>query len=218
LSGFSLIFLFRGEKSIITYRGANNLVGIKDVNEKIIKKSKWFAFTSMTSKQNVEFLERAIHVCLKHGTKILCNPSSSMVNYRKRKLKKFIKRSDLVIMNKKEALKLTGMKSVINALNWLKSRSKGDVIVTLGSKGCLLATKNSVKRFKAYKVKVVDTTGAGDSFSAGVVHALRKGYDIEQAVKFGSALSALVIQTEGATKTLPKEDEVEDFLRRYKDV
>ena len=218
LSGFSLVFLFKGEKSIVTYRGANNLVGATDVDERIIKKSKWFVFTSMTSDKNIQFVKKTIQVCLKHDVKILCNPSSSMVNYRKKELRHFIRYSDLVIMNKKEALKLSGVNSITEALKFLKLRSKGDVVITLGSKGCLLATKKYTKRFKAYKVKLVDTTGAGDSFSAGIIHALKKGYDIKHAVRFGSALSALVIQTEGATKKLPKIDEIEDFLRRYKDV
>ena len=213
LSGFSLVFLYNHEKSIIVYRGANNLIGKEDVDEKTIKKSEWFIFTSLISDKNIEFLKGALKIAKENGVKILSNPSSSMINYRKKELLSFISSSDLLILNNKEALKLSNTTKVDRAINVLRKKvEKG--IVTLGSKGCIVWEGKKTKRVKAYKVKVADTTGAGDSFSAGVIHAFSRGLKLEKAAKFGSAVSALVIQVEGATTWLPKEHDVIEFLRK----
>ena len=213
ISGFSFIFLFKGEKSIITYRGTNNLVGPEDLNEKKMKKSKFFVFTSMTSDKNIAFLKKAINISKKYGIKIVSNPSTSMINYRKEELKNLMKYVDLLILNERESKIISGKRNVESALKFLESKTKGDVIITLGGRGCVVSHNKIRKKIKTYNVKVADTTGAGDSFTAGVVHMLNKGYDLFDSVKFGMGVSSIVIQIEGATTKLPKEDEVIDFLR-----
>ena len=68
------------------------------------------------------------------------------------------------------------------------------MIVTMGSLGAIYATSKGEKGFcEASKVKVVDTTGAGDSFCAGVAIGLTYGKDIKQALKMGSQIAANVI-------------------------
>jgi len=210
LTGFSLIFLYGGEKTIITYRGANNLVGPEDVNEKLIERSDCFVFTSMISEKNLQFLRKAVDIAKSAGVTVVANPSSSMVNYRRKELLQLLSEADLLILNKKEAKQLSKADSVKKSLAVLR-RKVSKIVITLGKEGSLV-WDGSLRRVKAYPVKVVDTTGAGDSFSAGVLHALKKGYSLVEAAKFGSAVSAIVI-SEGKRR-MPKEDEVIDFLRK----
>ena len=210
LTGFSLVFIFGGEKTILTYRGANNLLSDVDLNEEIVKKCEWFVFTSMTSEQNVRFLKKAIKVAEENGLKIVCNPSISMVDYQKRALLELMKKSEFIIMNKKEAMKLTKMNNPIDACKKLKKISNSNVIVTMGKKGSLIFCEK-LKLFKAYKVKVVDTTGAGDSFTAAFIHSYSKTNDIEFSMKFSNAYAALKISR--GKGYFPKEKEVLEFMR-----
>lgn len=85
------------------------------------------------------------------------------------------------------------------------------VITTMGSKGCIYVSKSipSPSFIKSKKVtKVIDTTGAGDTFFGGVVLNLALGKDIKQAVEFATSASSLAIQKKGAAEGIPKYEDV----------
>ncbi|KAK6894955.1 Ribokinase [Candida tropicalis] len=85
------------------------------------------------------------------------------------------------------------------------------VIITMGSKGCVYVSKSipSPSFIKSKKVtKVIDTTGAGDTFFGGVVSNLALGKDIKQAVEFATSASSLAIQKKGAAEGIPKYEDV----------
>lgn len=85
------------------------------------------------------------------------------------------------------------------------------VIITMGSKGCIYVSKSipSPSFIKSKKVtKVIDTTGAGDTFFGGVVLNLALGKDIKQAVEFATSASSLAIQKKGAAEGIPKYEDV----------
>lgn len=85
------------------------------------------------------------------------------------------------------------------------------VIITMGSKGCVYVSKSipSPSFIKSKKVtKVIDTTGAGDTFFGGVVLNLALGKDIKQAVEFATSASSLAIQKKGAAEGIPKYEDV----------
>ena len=210
LTGFSLVFIYGGEKTIVTYRGANNILSEKDLDENILKKCEWFAFTSMTSNQNIRFLMKAIKIAKENGLKIVCNPSVAMVDYQRENLLRLMKESDFVIMNKREAMKLTKVNDPIIACKKLKKISNANVIVTMGKNGSLLFER-SLRKFKAYRVKVVDTTGAGDSFTASFIHSFSKTNDLEFSIKFSNAYAALKISK--GKGYFPIEKEVLEFIK-----
>jgi ribokinase len=210
LTGFSLVFIFGGEKTILTYRGANNLLSAEDLREETLKKCEWLIFTSMISKQNIQFLKKAVRIAKRSGIKIVCNPSISMVDYQKESLLKLMKECDFIIMNKKEAMKLTETNEPIDACKKLRKISNSAVVITMGGKGSVVFTNDELKTFKAYKVKVVDTTGAGDSFTAAFVHSYSKTKDIEFSMKFSNAYAALKISK--GKGYFPSEKEVLKFM------
>ncbi|NVM31714.1 MAG: carbohydrate kinase family protein [Candidatus Helarchaeota archaeon] len=84
---------------------------------------------------------------------------------------------------------------------------------TLGSKGCIIATEEEIIRQPAFKVKVRDTTGAGDSFHGGFIYGILKGWDLNKVAEFASAVAALACKKFGSRSSLPKLDEVNEFLK-----
>lgn len=209
LTGFSLIFLYEGEKTIITYRGANNHLSENDFKESEFRNHDLFLFTSMTSKQNIGFIKCAIEVCKRIGLKIFCNPSIAMVENQEDNLKKFIKESDFVIMNKKEAFKLTKTNKIELSVKRLKKMCKGIPIVTAGKHGSYVFD-DRVKNFKAYNVEVIDTTGAGDTFTGAFIHSYYLTNDLEYSIKFANAAAALRISS--IERKIPNEKEVTQFM------
>lgn len=91
------------------------------------------------------------------------------------------------------------------------------IIVTLADKGCYALINNKVYTSKAYKLNTIDTTGAGDSFLAGVLYNLiklnkplveLKEDEITYMLDFASALGSLVTTKKGAIPAIPKLDEI----------
>lgn len=212
-TGMSLVFLHNGEKTILTSRGANEFLGEKDLHEEIFKKIETLILTSLVSPDNMDLMKKAIRVAKERDVSIVMNPSMSMVTHRPEELKYAMKNSRVIIMNGKESILITGKEDVNSAIKALKSYGAETVIVTQDVKGSLVAEGEEIFRVPAYKVKVIDTTGGGDSFTAGFVHAKFSGYSTEEAVKFASAVAALNIITPGASTDLPKEKDVVEFMK-----
>jgi len=205
LTGFSLIFLYNGEKTILTYRGANNYLSEKDLDETKFHNANVFLFTSMISNQNIKFIKSAIALSKELGIKIVCNPSIAMIEHQKEKLKEFMKEADFVIMNKKEAFILTKTKDIKTAIFRLKKICKGIPILTAGKNGCFVFEKR-IKNFKAYPVEVIDTTGAGDTFTGAFLHAFFLTEELDYSLRFANAAAALKISN--PKRKLPTEKEI----------
>jgi ribokinase len=88
------------------------------------------------------------------------------------------------------------------------------VVMTLGERGALIVTPNSVSHVPAIDVPVVDTTGAGDSFNAGLAVALSCGASLEEAVRAAVATGGLAVTREGVIPSLPTRDEVLQFYQQ----
>jgi fructokinase len=78
------------------------------------------------------------------------------------------------------------------------------VAITLGAHGSLLADRESVSRHEGFKVQVADTIGAGDAFTAGLVHAYVRGAALEQINTVSNLCGSYVASQKGATPELPE--------------
>ena len=92
----------------------------------------------------------------------------------------------------------------------------GLVILTRGSKPLLYGRRtDDPSSFTPYSVEVRDTTGAGDSFRAGIVYAMLNGGDDEQLVRTACAVAALVCERFPGVLNSPSEKELSEFLERH---
>lgn len=86
------------------------------------------------------------------------------------------------------------------------------VVIKLGEQGALLHGEGKTEFVPAYTVDVVDSTAAGDSFTAAMtVHFLQHG-DIREAVRYANGAGALAVTRLGAQPSMPEAKEVEQFL------
>ena len=91
------------------------------------------------------------------------------------------------------------------------------VIVTLGSQGALIVDTAGSRHVPGFPVQAVDTVAAGDSFNGALAWQLTCGKTLEEAVRFANAVGALAVGKTGAISSLPKLEEVEQFLQSAKD-
>ena len=85
------------------------------------------------------------------------------------------------------------------------------VIVTLGARGSLLATREGARRIPPVKVQAVDTTGAGDAFIGSFAHYLAGGLALEAALTEATRYSAFSVTRHGAQKSYATEAEFAAF-------
>jgi sulfofructose kinase len=128
---------------------------------------------------------------------------------------RLISLSDVFLPCKVAARSLSkGEKDFVAQAKKILELGPGIVILTLGSKGCLVATKKGeMTRVPTYKVKVVDTTGAGDAFLAGIGYGMVKGWEIGKTAQYANAVAALKCRKIGARTGLPRVSEVEELIK-----
>ncbi|MER7806546.1 ribokinase [Streptomyces sp900116325] len=116
---------------------------------------------------------------------------------------------DLLIPNEHEAAALSG-KTEPHAAAEILLRHVPEVVVTLGSKGCLYAARDSETiHFPAPEVTAVDTTGAGDTFVGALAVALGEGRAVPEALAWASIAAALCVQKPGASTSMPYRSEID---------
>lgn len=119
---------------------------------------------------------------------------------------------DHLIVSDAYAFGFTGQKNARTAIKKLKEHCPGTVVVTEGIKGSVALENDRWYHQKAYRVKNIDTTGAGDAFHAGYLYGLIKGFEIAARLRYGAATAALKCTRLGA-RNLPTLREVNRFLK-----
>ena len=89
--------------------------------------------------------------------------------------------------------------------------------MTLGDKGCLISGQCETTKVKPYRIpKVVDSTGAGDSFNAALAVALTEVKTLTDAAHFANAAAALSCTKADTIPSFPTRSEVESFMKNLK--
>jgi ribokinase len=124
---------------------------------------------------------------------------------------------DVLSPNETEAAALLG--NEIKTVSEAEEASKqfldigvGSVVFKLGARGCMVVDRAGAERLPAYEVEAVDTTGAGDAFTAGLAVALGEGKSFHEAAVLASGAGALAVTKFGAQPSMPTRAEVEAFL------
>jgi ribokinase len=120
---------------------------------------------------------------------------------------------DYLVPNEIEAHMLTGRMTPEEAGAVLLPETRHGVVISLGAQGAMAVDRAALSRFPAHKVKVVDTTGAGDAFRAGLAVKIAEGSGLGEAVRFANACGALACTIMGAEPSMPKRDAVERILK-----
>ena len=128
---------------------------------------------------------------------------------------------DYVIPNEGEALTIANLKgwptdSLDSIAAAFKNSGARNVIITLGSDGVLLMSEDETIRIPAVPArKVVDTTGAGDSFVGSFAHAIARGSEVKEAVRFAATAASIAVESLEVIPSLPT---IQDVERRLQEV
>ena len=131
---------------------------------------------------------------------------------RKKKLDPLLKQIDVLLPNRKELQLLTGKKSFKEGATVLLKKGVNVVGVKLGKDGCYVTDGIEEHVIEPLKVKVVDTTGAGDAFCAGFLYGLKHKKPLYECGKLGNFVASQSVMAHGPRKGLPTLEELKGLL------
>ena len=108
------------------------------------------------------------------------------------KLRPSMQYVDYFVPSIEEATALCGREDALDAAKFFLDLGVGHCVLTMGGEGCVVVTPDDSFRLPAHEIEVVDTTGCGDAFTAGLIAGLHRGWDLEQAARLGGTCGALV--------------------------
>ena len=208
----NFIFIAKGEKTIIqSTHMYNTKLKISDLDESYIAEAKLLHTTII----HPELTKKAIEIAKKHDVKVSIDLEPQIAQRGWKVLKQIILEADILIPNKKGANLITKCKTPKKAAESLIKKGIPIVVITLGSEGALVATKEFQKKIPCFKVdNIIDTTGAGDTFNGAlsVAYWIKK-INLEKSIIYANAAAALKIQKLGARTGMPSESELIAFLK-----
>ena len=206
-SGHAIIQVDKnGQNSILLFGGAN-----KQIDEEQIAKvlSDFKAGDKLFLQNEINAVDKIITAASKKGMEIVLNPSpfgDEILSYP-------LDKTTWFVVNETEANELTGESDPDKILSVFSEKyPSAKILLTLGSDGSVCKANGKVYHQKIFNVPVVDTTAAGDTF-LGFFFALVDTHGIDGALKYASAASAVAVSRSGASSSIPKLNEVEDFLK-----
>lgn len=195
-----------GENSIILDAGANGKIDIAFVDNmsEIINGASFLLLQLEISPKVVEYAARIAH---ENNVKVMLDPAPAF-----ELSDELLRYADYITPNEIEISQITdGSNLKERILNLEKHGIR--TIVKAGSKGVYIVEDGKIINLKAFKVKAVDTTGAGDCFNGTLAVALSEGENLINACTFAMAASAISVTRKGAGSSFPKRAEIEVFLR-----
>lgn len=220
-TGVSVVLItpFGKDRSILSYKGANDLIRPEEIKPEWVAKAQNLQWTSLTSDSGVASIEKCIEILKKRNGKsmVFACPSISIIKNNLEGARKLVAKSDVLTLNKEEIQGLTGDNDVTDAMKTVLEMGPKMIACTDGSEGAYFTDGSIFIKSKVYDVDVMDTTGAGDAFASGVIMGIIRGANMEKVVKMGAAVAAFECSELGVRDGIPHDFQtLEKFIAENK--
>ena len=201
----------KGENSIFLYPGSNEMITKEYVDTVLDEFDAGDIILLQNEINNVDYI---VEKAYQKGMCIILNPSPfnekiHAINFNK---------LSYIFINEVELSEISKSAEPEEGLVYLKNKyPELKVVLTLGKNGSVFVNVNQELRQAAFKVDVVDTTAAGDTFLGYFVAELSKGTDYSQILKIASVASAITVSRKGAAPSIPNRSEVLSLFDKLKE-
>ncbi len=197
----------KGERALYVNPSVNDTIEFKEIDLEYARSAKILHLTSFGDKP---FKAQKTLVKTLPNIKVSLDPGELYARKGLTTLKPLIKRSFVVFLNENEIKLLTG-ENYREGSKTLVNEGVSIVAAKLGKRGCYVTDGKETHLIEPYKVKVVDTTGAGDAFCAGFLYGLIKNKDLHECGRLGNFVASRCIREAGAREGLPKLSDLEEM-------
>jgi sugar/nucleoside kinase (ribokinase family) len=214
-TGITVVMSFPDDYAMLTYMGAMQSFSLEDVDFTYLLSAKHMHMSSYYLQPGLRpgFLD-LFRRCKEAGLTTSLDPGWDPEEKWEKDIFDIMRHVDVMLPNEQEALFITGAPTLEDALQKLNEYAK-TVIIKRGSRGALGISDGRRIGTKAFPVKVIDTTGSGDSFNSGFLYQwLRKG-DLKECMIYGSACGAIAATKMGGSTASPNLKELQQFLNQH---
>ena len=210
-TGVAVITVCGGDNCIILDAGANGCITKESIDQNRALFA-WADYCVLQLEIPLDTVVYAAQTAKQNGAYVILNPAPMCPLP-----DALLAATDLFVPNLSEAQlflghEINGLDGAKAAIGEIRARGIRDVIITLGGDGCVYSDGADILHHGIVEATVVDTTAAGDTFTAGVTVCLSEGKSMREAVRFATYASALCVGRNGAMASVPVRAEVEAFL------
>lgn len=207
-SGHTVIQIDKNaQNSILLYGGANQKLTTQYVDEVL---SHFGSDDILLLQNEVNLLPYIVDKAYEKGMQIALNPSPFNAKLDAVDMKKI----SIFLLNEVEGFQLTGEKETDAILARLRSLfPHARILLTLGKDGAVYADDKQQVFQPIFKVKAVDTTAAGDTFTGYFLAGLAEGLPMEEVLRRSAKASSIAVTREGAVPSIPYRKEVLETLQ-----
>lgn len=213
-TGITISLSAHKDRALVTYLGAISLLTYDQLPLDAIENHSHLHMTSYFLQSGLRpSFPRILKEARMLGLSTSFDPNSDPQQEWGEEIWEVVAQTDVLFLNETEALQLTGASTARAALKSLAERTPCAVI-KLGSRGATAIREGEIARVRGFKVKALDTTGAGDSFASGFISAYIEGKSLEESLQTGNACGALSTLKAGGTEGQPDRRALKKFLRQ----
>ncbi len=203
------------ERTMFTYRGANLLLHPDQITEKVfggVNGLHISAYACLVPPQS-EAVMKAVQLASTRKLFISLDVGVEPASKARDQILTMFPFLSVVILSESEATTLTQTQTLEKAISTILAKGVGLIALKLGEKGCRLISRDNDVNLPGFPVEPIDSTGAGDSFCAGLIHGVNQGWDLTLSGTLANAFGALATTRWGAGEKLPTLDEICEYLQ-----
>ena len=203
-SGTAMGFVgHKGERALYVDPGVNDTMDFNEIKKEYAFQTRFLHLTSFVGEKSFQTQKRLVET-LPKKVKVSLDIGELYARKETEALEPIISRTFVMMPNAKELQVLTGKAGYERNAEVLLEKGVKIVAVKLGSKGCYVTDGKESSMVEAFKVKVADTTGAGDAFCAGFLYGLISGKNLHECGRIGNFVASKCIMKMGARPGFPR--------------
>ncbi|MCK4856679.1 MAG: hypothetical protein KAT58_01810 [candidate division Zixibacteria bacterium] len=194
-----------GRRTVLLARGKGCRLGVSDIDAKIISRTRALHLDG----RDLSACRKAAKLAHKLGVITFLDVGSL-----RNRVDSLFSLIDHLVVAQEYARQFTGARKVERAIKRLWQPPMSSLVVTMGQQGAVGYDGNHLIRQRAYRVKVKDTTGAGDTYHGAYIYGVLTGRSIAETMRFAAAVAALNCRELGGRRGLPTLVEVDRLIRK----
>ncbi len=192
----------KGARALYINSGVNDLVEPREIKWEYVSQTKFLHLSSFVGEKSFRAQKKLLSA-LPDGVKISFDPGSLYAQKGFAVIEPLIRNSYVLMPNVVELELLTGEADYRKGADYMMAMGVKVVAVKLGSKGCYVTDGQEMLSVEPFKVKAVDTTGAGDAFCAGFLYGLIHEKSLYECGQLGNFVASRSVMAMGARAGLP---------------
>ena len=192
----------KGARALYINSGVNDLVEPREIKWEYVSQTKFLHLSSFVGEKSFRAQKKLLSA-LPEGVKISLDPGSLYAQKGFAIIEPIIRNSYVFMPNAFELEQLTGEEDFRKGADYMIAMGVKIVAVKLGSKGCYVTDGQEKLTVEPFKVKAVDTTGAGDAFCAGFLYGLIHEKSLYECGQLGNFVASRSVMVMGARAGLP---------------